>query len=249
MFGVGISASSAEPTADNRDRRRIRHVRAVAYARCIACACAKIREVSATFRNRRYVLQNRRRVFLTAPLLRPEEERLIAIRIVVMGNENGAADGVAEVMLLVRRLRFRRIRTLFPGTRVEDVVAQIFERAAVEALASRLGFDFDRARTVTAILRTVVRRQDLEFGDRFDVRINVQRCVAAVIHVVAAVELPVVVFGAAAVNAVLHVAVDADRAFILVRLAHNAGCQRHELREVASVQLELGDLLARYGRA
>jgi len=43
---------------------------------------------------------------------------------------------------------------------------------------------------------------------------NVQRVVAAVVHVVAAVHFPVVVFVAATIDAVHHVAVDTDGAFV-----------------------------------
>ena len=68
--------------------------------------------------------------------------------------------------------------------------------------------------------------------------IDVQRGVAAVVHVVAAIEFPVVVLGAAAVDAVGDVAVDADLAFILAGLIVDAGHQSYELSEVAAIELQ-----------
>src|SRR5438309_9625272 len=93
-------------------------------------------------------------------------------------------------------------------------------------------------------MRSRIRSQIPDFTDRFNARISVQRAVAAVIHVVAAIELPVVVFGAAAVDAERHVSINSDGALILSSLVANAWSQCSELSEVAPVELQLGDLLA-----
>ncbi len=112
----------------------------------------------------------------------------------------------------------------------------------MECLRSALGLDFDRSRTVAAILRAVIRGQNFELRNRVNAGINVQRAVAAVIHVVAAVQFPVVVLGAAAVHAERNAAVDADLRLILSRLVAYAGDQRDQRSEVAPIQFELSDL-------
>ena len=84
----------------------------------------------------------------------------------------------------------------------------------------------------------------MNFGDGFQAGIDVQRAVAAVIHVVAAIEFPVVVLGAAAIDAEGHAAVDADRAFVLTGLIADARDQGDQLGKVAPVQLQLGDLFS-----
>ena len=66
--------------------------------------------------------------------------------------------------------------------------------------------------------------------------INVERRVAAVVHDAGAVELPVVVLGAAAIHAVFHAAGDAGLAFVLPGLIGHAGRERDELGKVATVQ-------------
>ncbi len=68
--------------------------------------------------------------------------------------------------------------------------------------------------------------------------------VAAVVHAVAAIQFPVVVFGAAAVDAEGNVAVDADLGLVLPALIGNSGHQGDELGKVAAVQLKLSDLFA-----
>jgi len=102
---------------------------------------------------------------------------------------------------------------------LKEIVAEILEGAAVELAGAGLGLDFDGAGAVAAVLRAVVGGEDFEFGDSFEVGIDVEGGVTAVIHVVAAVELPVVVLGAAAVHAVGDVAGHADQTFIGAGLA------------------------------
>ena len=108
------------------------------------------------------------------------------------------------------------------------------------------GFEFrlNRAGAVASVLRPVVRGQHLELRDRVDTGKNVQAAVAAIVHVVAAVEFPVVVLDAAAIHAVLNAAHDSDLALVLSGLIADAGDKSYQLREIAAVQLQLGDFLA-----
>ena len=114
----------------------------------------------------------------------------------------------------------------------------------MERAGARLGFDFHGAGAISAILCAIVGSEDFEFGDGLRIRIDVQGSVASIIHVVAAIKLPVVVLGAAPIHAIGHVAVDADLGVVLTRLADHAGRQINELREIASVEHEVIDLLA-----
>ena len=85
--------------------------------------------------------------------------------------------------------------------RIEHVVADKFVGVAVELIGARLGLHFDRAGTVLAVLCAVVGSENFEFADGVDAGSHVQRAIAAVVEVVAAIEFPVVVFDAAAVDA------------------------------------------------
>ena len=77
--------------------------------------------------------------------------------------------------------------------------------------------------------------------------VDVQRGVGAIVHVVPAVEFPIVVLQTATVHAVANVAGDADGAFILPGLVNDPRAEGNELREVAAVQDKLVDLLAADG--
>ena len=162
-------------------------------------------------------------VLFAAPFLRPKEKGLLLICIVMVGNENRSADGVAEIMLFVRGFGLGGIGTLFPRARIKKVIAEIFEGAAVEGGPAGLCLHFDGTGAVAAVLSAVVRGENFEFGNGFRVGVDVEGGVAAVIHVVAAVELPVVVLRAAAIHAVGDVAVHADFGVVLTGLAHHAG--------------------------
>ena len=119
----------------------------------------------------------------------------------------------------------------------------------MEGGAAALGFHFDGSGAVATILGAIVRRKNFEFGNGFGIGVNVQRGVGAIVHVVATVELPVVVFGTPAVHAVGDVAIDADLAFIGACLVDNPRSQSDELGEITAVQHELIDLLASHGRS
>src|SRR5215467_8121180 len=150
-------------------------------------------------------------------------------------NVNGTADGVAVVMLLelgngqcwIGFLAVEEVQS------VEGVVAAEVVDVAVKALATGLGFDFNGTGSVAAVLSAVIRSENFEFGNGIDAGINVKGGVRTVVHVVAAVEFPVVVFGAAAVEAVRNVAIDADGAFVLAGLVADTGNDGGELSEVA----------------
>ena len=85
----------------------------------------------------------------------------------------------------------------------------------MKCAGSGLGFHFDGARTVAAVLSAVVRGKHFEFGDGIEAGIDVQGGVGAVVHVVPAVEFPVVVLDAAAIHAVADVAVNTNVTFIV----------------------------------
>src|SRR5271170_3036183 len=114
----------------------------------------------------------------------------------------------------------------------------------METAGARLGLDFNRAGTIAAVLRAVVGGKHLEFGDGVNAGINVQRGVAAVVHGIAAVHLPVVIFGSATIYAKGNIAGNADPGFILSRLIADAGYQGDELGEISPVEFELADLFA-----
>src|SRR5882762_4384269 len=100
------------------------------------------------------------------------------------------------------------------------------EKSVPELVRPRLRFDFYRAGPIAAVLRSVIRCEHLKFSNRVDAWIHVQRGVATVVHVVAAVQFPIVVFDAAAVHAVADVAVDAYGSLILSGLVTHSWGQR-----------------------
>ena len=65
--------------------------------------------------------------------------------------------------------------------------------------------------------------------------VDVQRLVAAVVHGVATVDLPVVVFDAAAIDAVVDVPLRSHRPFVLSSLVAHPGAQIHKLWEVKAI--------------
>src|SRR2546429_1862849 len=66
----------------------------------------------------------------------------------------------------------------------------------------------------------------------------------AVVHIVATIEFPVVIFRAPAVHAVKDVSVNAHGALVLACLIHHAGSQIHQLGEIATVKYEVVNLFA-----
>src|ERR1700730_3700873 len=106
---------------------------------------AEVRKISGTLGNGRDVLSNCVGVLLPSPFLGEEEKGLSLFGVIEVRNVHRAADGVAEIVLLVRRVGVAWLPSRFPWSGVEEVVAQIFEGAAVEGTASRLRFHFDGA--------------------------------------------------------------------------------------------------------
>src|SRR5438128_610287 len=121
-------------------------------------ARAYIGEISRALGVRRNVRRRRgcMRVLFAAPFFGEEEEGFLFVGIVVIRNVDRSTDGIAEVVFLIRRLMSRGVGAFFPGFRVEEIVAQVFEGAAVERSRAGFGFDFHRARTVAAVLRAIV---------------------------------------------------------------------------------------------
>ena len=184
----------------------------------------------------------------TAPFLGPEEEGFRFALVVHVGNIDRPADGVAPVMFFVGRARHAGAVVL-PGIGVERIVAAVVKGAAMKRTGAGLGLDLDGAGAVLAVLRAVVGGKNFEFGDGFEIWIDVDAVVGTVVHVVAAIDFPVVVLATAAVDAVHGVAGDADGAFVLSGLADDAGSEGDELREVAAVEFEFLNLLGGDGAA
>src|SRR4029077_16332966 len=155
--------------------------------------------------------------------LRPEEKCLVAILVVQAGNVDGTADGVAEVVFLVLGDRVTGVEIIVG---VEGIVAQELVGVAVEGVCPRLGFNFDRTGTIAAVLGAVIRSKNLHFSDGFQAGVDVHAGVGAVVEVVAAVQFPVVVFRATAVDAVGHVPVHTDLGFVLPGLVGHSGGKR-----------------------
>src|SRR5262249_14981749 len=153
---------------------------------------AKIAEIAVALRSRRYRLIEVGRDSLLAPLFGPEEECLRFTLVVDPWDINRPTDRVSEIILLV--WRNAGIKVILG---VKGVVPNEFVNVAVKRIGTRLGFDLNRSRAIASILGAVVRGQDFEFGNGIDAGVNVQRGVTAVVHVVAAVELPVVVLDTA----------------------------------------------------
>src|ERR1700751_725096 len=118
----------------NGDRRGIWNLRAIEI-------WTQIREIPAALGNGWNVLSNRVGVRLSSPFLRKEEEGLSLVGVVVMRNVYRAADGIAEVVLLVGRVGVAWFAAGFPWFRVDEVIAQVFESAAMEGAAAGLGLD------------------------------------------------------------------------------------------------------------
>ena len=188
----------------------------------------------------RHVITSRKPIF--APLLRPEEESLLLVLVVDSGDVHRAAEGITVVVLLVGRsdARAAGVCAVEVILRVEEVVAHKLVGIAVELIRPALGFNLDRAGTVAAVLGAIVRGEYFELSNGVDAGIDVQRAVAAVVHVVAAVEFPVVVLGATAIHAKGDAAVDADLRLIHSGLVAHARDQAHQGREIPAVEFELG---------
>ena len=167
---------------------------------------------------------------IAPPFLGPEEEGLLLVVVVHVRDVYRSTDGVAEIVLLIWRndAGAAGANAVEVVLRVEEVVAHKLISVAVECARAALGFDFDGTGSVATILRAVVRSQHFELCDGIDAGIDVQRTVAAVIHVVAAIEFPVVVLDAATIHRERDTAVDTDCSFFLAGLVAHAGNQGNQ---------------------
>src|SRR6266478_2212445 len=95
---------------------------------------ANVGEVSGALGVRRHVWRRRSGVgvLLAPPFLGKEEESLLFVGVVVIRNENRTTDGVAEIVFLVRCYVRGGIGAFLPGLRIEEVIAEVFEGAAVK---------------------------------------------------------------------------------------------------------------------
>src|ERR1700682_5762719 len=98
----------------------------------------------------------------------------------------------------------------------------------MELVGAGLRLNLDGSRTISAVLRAVVGTHDADFGDGVEARIRQQGRIAAVIHVVTAVDFPVVVFRTATVDAIGDGRETLTR-LVLTRLVGRPGRQREEL--------------------
>src|SRR5438552_12324839 len=203
--GVRNQRKQRLPNGTDRHSREVSNVRAI-----YRCRHAEVSEIAVALGFGGDVLRDSGRILLPAPFFGEEKESLFLVAVVMIRDEYRPADGVTEVMLFIGSFGLGEVGAFIPGAGIENVVAEVFKGAAVERAATGLGFDFDGSRGVTAILCTIVGSEDFELSDSLGVGVDVERRVAAVIHIVAAVEFPIVVFGAAAVHAVGDVAIDAN---------------------------------------
>src|SRR5260370_6192976 len=166
----------------------------------------QIAEVSLALRQRWYRnLRERSGHAISAPFFGPEEISLVL--------DDWATEGVAKIILLVRSPL-----GIEEPARIKSIVAQELIDASVEMVGSGFRFHLDGAGTISAVLSPIIGGKDAEFADGFDAGINVERAIAPVVHVVAAVEFPVVVLRPAAFHAELNFAVHAHGTFTLPSL-------------------------------
>ena len=161
------------------------------------CAGADVIEVATTLGVRRnLIVESLTGDEFFAPLLGEEKKRFLTAGVVELGDKNRAADRISEIVFLV--LRACRLKEI---AGVEIVIAKKFEHVAVEIPRAGFGDRFDGGGPVSAILSPVIGRQNFDFRNSINVWIGVEGGVAAVIHVVAAVQFLIVVFGATSVHA------------------------------------------------
>src|SRR5260370_10245710 len=197
----------------------------------------QIAEVSLALRQRWYRnLRESSGHAISAPFFGPEEISLVL--------DDWATEGVAKIILLVSSPL-----GIEEPARIKSILAQELIDASVEMVGSGFRFHLDGAGTISAVLSPIIGGKDAEFSDGFDAGINVERAIAPVVHVVAAVEFPVVVLRPAAVHAALNVAVHAHGPFILTSITAHARREGDQLGEVAAVQLQLRDFPAGDDRA
>ena len=103
------------------------------------------------------------------PLLGPEEEQLVAVRVELSGDVERPADVVAVLVVVERsglavQLRQRRA-VARPGVGVQALVAEELVHVGVEVAAAALGHEADLAAGGPSVFGHVARGQDLDLGD------------------------------------------------------------------------------------
>ena len=130
-----------------------------------------------------------------AQFFREEEKRLIV--------KNWAAECAAEVVVAEHRSG-RSVVIVDRTVGIEYIVAKEFIQTAMEAVRSRPRDNIDLTRGRPAKLRAVVAARDFELGDGIHAGINQQRNVGPVVHIVNAVNCPVVLALAVTVDGKAH---------------------------------------------
>src|SRR5215469_1562571 len=98
------------------------------------------------------------------PFLAPVEEELALVSVEFPGNIHRTTEIVSKLVVVEGcHEPGQRVRIARPGIRVQGVVAQILVSGAVELLRSSLGDDADLSAGGAAVLRCVVRGEDLDF--------------------------------------------------------------------------------------
>src|SRR5450432_712319 len=177
-----------------------------------------------------------------APFLGPEKESLLLRFVVHAWDVDRPSNRVSEVVLLVAGLGIGFPIEIIAG--VELVVAHELVSVSVELVGARFGLNFYCSRTAASILGAVIRGENFKLADGVEAGIHVERGVAPVIHVVAAIQFPIVIFGAAAIDAIADIPGHPHGALILPGLTAHTRDERYQLGEIAAIQLELGNFLA-----
>lgn len=128
-----------------------------------------------------------------------EEESFLAIGIVDAGNKDGTAEGAAKIVVVVGGL-VDAVSIIQEGVGVENLIAKEFVDAAVEGAGSRAGNHVDLTAGAAAILGVILAANHAKFFDGIDAGILQQSEVCAAINIVCAVDGPIVLGRAAAVD-------------------------------------------------
>ena len=132
----------------------------------------------------------------------------------------------------------------FPRVGVEPVIADVLKGVAVELARAGLGGHFDGRPGVLAHVSAVVRGRDAELGDGVQVRISIKRPCRTLVGIIPAVDFPVVVLHAAAVERNVVVPVDAHVRGVKAVVGRRPWHEQRQRHEVPTVELEVGDLRA-----
>src|SRR5664280_399375 len=115
------------------------------------------------------------------------------------GNEERTAKGAAKVVVAHNGTCYRLILVV-GNIRIHGVIAEKLACISVKIPGSGARYDVDLAASRAAVLRTVAAALDLELADSVHTRINQQCEIRAVVQIVGAVDRPVVLGIAGAVD-------------------------------------------------